>query len=215
MGLSTNTMRGAIRYLPGAGKLAALNRAVLWMDDTTPVYGHHMRPTSAPSGTAAEGDFYFDTTRAVPMFHSGSNFLPAGGKRTIKTAAATLTAADSGALCFFNSAAGDIYTLPAPEAGLVFDFVVLVTITSNAAKIITDSASTFLLGGFVQSTDGTYTSTVHAANGTTIRAWSGNGSTTGGLIGDWIRVASISGTQWAVWGMGRATGTEATPFATS
>jgi len=72
MGLSTNTMRGAIRYLPGAGKLAALNRLVLWIDDTTPVYGHHIRPTSAPSGTAAEGDFYFDDTAETLTIHEGT-----------------------------------------------------------------------------------------------------------------------------------------------
>jgi hypothetical protein len=131
------------------------------------------------------------------------------------TAVATLTEADSGAVCFFNSASGDIYTLPVPVAGMYFDFIVAVTITSNAAKVITSASSEFLLGTFIQSTDGTYTSAAHAANGSTIRAISMNGTTTGGYVGDWFKVVAISATQWMIYGMGRATGSEASPFATS
>lgn len=173
---------------------------------------------SAKNGTLS-GTYTFSGSNT----HSGNNTFSGtntftgtvGSKCIVKTAAATLTAADSGAVCIFNSAAGDIYTLPTAASGLVFDFVVVTTITSNAAKVITASASEFLLGTFIQSTDGTYTSAAHAANGSTIRAWSGNGGTTGGLAGDWFRVCGISSTQWAIWGMGRATGAEATPFATS
>lgn len=134
--------------------------------------------------------------------------------RTVKTAAATLTEADSGALCVFATAAGYTYTLPSAVAGLFFDFVVNVTITSSAAKVITASGD-FLIGNFIQSTDSTYTSASHAANGTDIVSWNGNGTTTGGYIGDWFRVTAISDSQWQIHGMGRATGSEATPFATS
>jgi hypothetical protein len=210
-------MRGITRFIPGTKRHGgAIPKLVIWPDDTTPVYETFFwRPTSAPSGTMAAGSGYFDATRNAPMFSDGTVFVPAGGAGIVKTAAATLTAADHGAYCFFNSAAGDIYTLPTARAGLRFHFVVLVTITSNAAKIITASASEFLLGGFEQSTDGTYTTAVHAANGSTIRAWSGNGGTTGGLAQDWFTVVGLSATQWAIWGHGRATGAEATPFATS
>lgn len=134
--------------------------------------------------------------------------------RPVKTAAATLTRAESGAFCLFSTAAGYTYTLPDAEAGLWFEFYVGVTITSVAAKVVTASGD-FLLGNYIQSTDGTYTSASHLADGSTITSWNGNGSTTGGLVGDWLRVVAISGTQWSVYGMGRATGTEATPFATS
>jgi hypothetical protein len=134
--------------------------------------------------------------------------------RTVKTAAATLTEADSGALCLFNAAAGFTYTLPAAQAGLWFEFQVTVTVTSVAAKIMCASGD-FLLGHFIQSTDGTYTTAAHAANGTDIVSWNGNGGSTGGLIGDLVRVVAISDSQWAISGFGRATGSEATPFATS
>ena len=55
----------------------------------------------------------------------------------------------------------------------------------------------------------------YAANGTTIRALSSNGTTTGGTIGDRYKVTCISATQWAIDGQVVATGTAATPFATS
>jgi hypothetical protein len=136
------------------------------------------------------------------------------GPRKVYNAVTTLTAADSGAFCIWGTAAGYTYTLPAAAAGLWFDFLVGITITSSAAKVVTASGD-FLLGNFIQSTDGTYTSASHAADGSTITSWNGNGTTTGGLVGDWLRVVAISGTQWYVHGMGRATGAEATPFATS
>lgn len=207
-------IRGIVRPLNRFG--VRLPRLVIHDDDTTPVdVPFHLYPTSAPSATAVKGDIYFDSTRNIPLFHSGTSYLPPGGKRTIKTAAATLTARDSGALCVFNSAAGDIYTLPSPEAGLFFDFTVAVTITSNAAKVITNAGTVFLLGSFLQIPDTAAQIASQDANGTTHVAWSGNGSTTGGIKGDFFRVTAISTTQWVIFGIGRATGTEATPFATS
>lgn len=140
-----------------------------------------------------------------------------GPRRPVKQAATTLSRDDSGALCLWTTAAGYLYTLPpidAVDVGTWFEFAVHTTITSSAAKVITSSGD-FLVGNFIQSTDGTYTSASRAADGTTIVAWSGNGSTTGGLIGDWFKVTAINSTQWHIFGMGMATGSEATPFATS
>lgn len=150
----------------------------------------------------------------MPQYTSPERMVPTSVRPVYAGAARTLTAADSGAMCLFSTAAGYTYTLPAAEPGLWFDFVVHTTITSSAAKVITASGD-FLVGNFIQSTDSTYTSASHAADGSTIVAWSGNGSTTGGLIGDWFRVTAISETQWHIYGMGRATGSEASPFATS
>lgn len=182
----------------------------------TPVYAPaYIKPTAAPSGTAATGDMYVDSAGTLYVANGTAFASASAGLIAPKTAVATLTAADSGKTCFFNSAAGDIYTLPVPVAGMRFKFVVLVTATSNNQKILTDAATTFLLGTFVQSTDGTYTSALQSANGTTIRAWTGNGTTTGGIKGDWFEIVALTTTQWAIWGMGSATGAEATPFQTS
>lgn len=144
-----------------------------------------------------------------------SNGVPLTPFRNVYSGLArTLTAEDNGALCLFSTAAGYTYTLPAAQPGLFFEFQVTTTITSVAAKTIC-AAGDFLLGHYVQSTDGTFTNAYRAANGSTILAISMNGTTTGGYIGDYYRVVAISDTQWAIWGIGQATGTEATPFATS
>lgn len=166
--------------------------------------GPHAFPTMELSGVTY-------TLQAVPKAVAGTALGPT---RAVKTAAATLTEADSGALCLFNTAAGILYTLPAAKKGLWFEFQVTVTATSLVHRVACASGD-FLIGHFVQSTDGTYTSALRAADGSTILAWEGNGSTKGGIVGDWLKVTAISDTQWAVIGMGSATGAEATPFVTS
>lgn len=135
--------------------------------------------------------------------------------RPVKTGATVLTEADNGALCVWNTAAGYTFTLPTAVQGLWFDFVVAVTATSSAHKVITASASEFILGAFLQIPDTAAQIAAQAANGSTIRAWSANGTTTGGYAGDFFRLTAISATQWVISGIGLATGTEATPFATS
>lgn len=127
----------------------------------------------------------------------------------------TLLDDESGALCLFDSASGVVYTLPAPVIGMQFEFATTVTITSNAAKIITNSASVFLLGAVQIILVAAATTLAAAGNGTTHRAISSNGTTTGGVIGDFYRVTAISATQWVVDGFISGSGALATPFATS
>ena len=128
----------------------------------------------------------------------------------------TLLAEESGALCLFDRAAGNTYTLPVPAVGMQFEFSTTVLVTSNAAKFITDAATTFLVGSVM---GGSLTvadsGDVFQADGTTIVAVSMNGSTTGGLVGGSIKVTAISATQWVVEGDFVGSGTLATPFATS
>lgn len=128
----------------------------------------------------------------------------------------TLLAEESGSLCLFDRAAGNVYTLPAPVEGMQFKFSTTVLVTSNAAKFITNSASVFLVGSVM---GGSLTvadsGDVFQADGTTHVSVSMNGSTTGGLVGGEITVTAISSTQWVVSGDFVASGTVATPFATS
>lgn len=151
----------------------------------------------------------------MPQFAGAERLNPYMPLRPVKNAATTLTEADNGALCVWSTAAGYLYTLPAPVVGLWFDFVVTTTITSVGAKVLTDAATTFLVGSFLQFPDAAAQGAYFAANGTTHRSWNGNGTTTGGYAGDKFRVTCISATQWVIEGTGLATGTEATPFATS
>lgn len=128
-----------------------------------------------------------------------------------------LTAAESGALCLMDRAAGVVYTLPTPVAGMQFEFLATVAVTSNAYKVITKTiASQFIVGGVIMgdvtiATSGDY----FEANGTTHVAISENGSTSGGLLGDRFTLTAISATQWAIHGVLHGAGTLIDPFATS
>lgn len=126
-----------------------------------------------------------------------------------------LTAKESGALCLFDLAAGVTYTLPSPVIGMTFEFFTSVTITSGAAKMITNLATEFLLGAIGTMNNAATTAEAFAANGTSIRSVSGNGTTSGGIAGDRYRVTAISTTQWLIEGLLINSGTAVTPFATS
>lgn len=130
-------------------------------------------------------------------------------------ASRTLAPEESGALCLFDAATGQVFTLPAPVVGMQFEFLVKVTITSGSSKVLTDSAATFLVGGAGLLNSGAATGQFFAANGTTHRSVNGNGSTTGGIIGDRVRFTATSSTLWQVDGLMNQTGTAASPFATS
>jgi hypothetical protein len=135
--------------------------------------------------------------------------------RLVYTGARVLTAESNGALCVWNTAAGYTYTLPAAATGLYFDFVVATTITSVGAKVVTASGD-FIIGSILQIPDTAAQIVARAADGSTHTSWNGNGTTTGGYAGDSFRLTAISASQWVIHnGIGLATGSEATPFATS
>lgn len=140
-------------------------------------------------------------------------------RNVIQSVGATrqLTAAESGSLCLMDRAAGVVYTLPTPVAGMQFEFLATVAVTSNAYKVITKTiASQFIVGGVITgdvtiATSGDY----FEANGTTHVAISENGSTSGGLLGDRFTLTAISETKWAIHGVLHGAGTLIDPFTTS
>lgn len=140
---------------------------------------------------------------------------PLTQRANVVSAAATLTAAQSGSVCVFSVAGATLYTLPAPVAGMYFDFITAVTAT-GAHKVITNSASVFLGGSLVNIDDDT-SNAVAAWDGdaATHVAVNQNGTTTGGLVGSAFRVTAVTATLWVVSGITRANGIVATPFATS
>lgn len=148
------------------------------------------------------------------------NGSKSGGTKNIITAAATLTAVQSTSICVFSTAAGQLYTLPAPKVGLSFEFFVLTTATSLSHKVITDASTTFLVGaisyGILDTTPAANPGPKFtAADGTTIRSIAQNGSTTGGVAGTYFTVTCVTATQWLISGLVIASGTISTPFATS
>ncbi len=128
----------------------------------------------------------------------------------------TLTAAESGALCLFDTAAGCTWTLPAPVVGMFFDFPVIITLTGTG-KIITSGAAVFLNGGVQIGSETLLESAdAFAANGTTHVALTMDADTKGRIKGGGsVRFTAISSTVWAVEGFLVGAGTLATPFATS
>jgi len=148
----------------------------------------------------------------------GAVTLGAGGalRPTIEDAlAVTLTAGQSGGLVVFDKLDGAVITLPAPEPGLFFDFVVDVASTSVGDKVITNDAAVFIKGTVLQMTAADAANVLDTANGTTHRAVTMNGTTTGGAVGTRFRLTCRSATIWEIEGLIIASGSVATSFTTS
>lgn len=179
-------------------------------------------PAAGACTTANQPKWWINITSGA-VFTCGANSVWArsnapwfGAAASGNGATVTLTAGESGTTQVFDRAAGIVFTLPAPMPGMSFDFFVRTSITSNAAKVITNSASVFLQGSLINiDTDTTNAVAAWTADGTTIRSVSMNGTTTGGLLGTWMRFTAVSSTIWLVTGIDQGSGTVATPFATS
>ena len=130
-------------------------------------------------------------------------------------AATTLTAGThAGRLMRFNVAAGVTATLPAATGtGNRYRFVVNTTVTS-AADIIAVVGNDSMFGTVQVSTDGAADLSISFEAAADTDQVSMNGTTTGGIAGDYWEVTDIATDRWLVWGMIQATGTEATPFLT-
>jgi len=130
------------------------------------------------------------------------------------TTAYQLTADQSGSLCLFDAADGVVYTLPAPVAGMTFDFLVTVAGTSNAYSIDTDAATTFIGGGV-----GSFSTTVaeggdsFAADIAATVSCDLDSDVTGRLVGTHLTLTALSSTTWGISGNIHGVGTLATPFA--
>jgi len=135
------------------------------------------------------------------------------------SAGSTLTvtkALHDGRVILLDQADGSVCTLPAATGlGSRYTFIVSVTVTSNVHSIATDSDSDEFVG---------HTYQVDTDTSDAIAAYPGiasdnfdlismNGTTTGGLIGDWIEVIDISTGNWAVRMFTNGNGTVATPIA--
>lgn len=123
----------------------------------------------------------------------------------------TLLAKESGALCLFDRAAGNVYTLPTPVEGMQFEFLATAAVTSNAYAVNTAAATEFILGA-VNSSKLAAGTDVFQADGTAHVGISMAGSTTGGLVGTAFRMTAISTTQWLIEGSVIGSGTLADPF---
>ncbi len=124
----------------------------------------------------------------------------------------TLLASQMGETFLFDTAAGITYTLPAPVIGAEFNFIVTTTATSSNHKIITDAATTFLLGVVIEGSTNS-TPSLFQGNGTSHISITMNGSTTGGVLGGRLRFKAVTATKWEVDGLLPSASSQATPFA--
>ena len=132
-----------------------------------------------------------------------------------------LTSNQSGKTFVFNDADGAILTLPDSGAGnligVYYDFVIAVTATSGAHKIVCADTTNEKLFGQLHPirTDASYNNPSFAAQaGDNFSAVTCNGTTTG-IIGSTFRVQNIAADKWIVSGDVHVTGSPSTPFATS
>lgn len=129
----------------------------------------------------------------------------------------TLLNSESGSLVLFDRAAGIVYTLPTPELGLYYDFLVTTTITSNSATV-SAGATRFINGALLSIDTDTANATVgFVANGTSHITVAMNGTTTGGIAGTRYRMECVGTTAstrtWMISGHVLGSGVVATPFA--
>lgn len=123
----------------------------------------------------------------------------------------TMTAAMSGSVMLLDSATVD-YVLPAigtGDVGMYFDFLSTVTSTNQT---ITAGAADLLCGSVTIVSADVPTADIFAPDVTDDLVLAMNGSTTGGVIGSYIRFTAISATRWFVQGTLSGSGTATTPF---
>lgn len=126
-----------------------------------------------------------------------------------------LLVGESGALCVFNVAANQTYTLPAIGAndlGMFFDFVVTVT-SSGSHSVDTDSASTFIGGGLLLDDDGLGGTEAFLGNIASDVSIDLDSAVTGWQAGGAFRVLAVSTIAWTVGGYLIGVGAMETPFA--
>ncbi len=134
--------------------------------------------------------------------------------RIVNCTAATLTiteATHDGKIVTLNRAAGIAVTLPAATgSGTRLRFVVGTTVSSNSTtiKVVGDDTMTGTALQLADS-DASVNGYETAADTDTITF---DGSTTGGIKGDFVELIDIAADLWFVSVRGSATGSEATPF---
>lgn len=111
----------------------------------------------------------------------------------------TLVAKESGSLCLFDRAAGVVYTLPTAVEGMEFEFLASILQTAAEYKVICATGG-FLLGAVNAGDLGGPVTDVFQANGTSHLSIKTNATSTGGLVGTYVKVTAISATQWALTG---------------
>lgn len=131
---------------------------------------------------------------------------------TNKTASFTVGPELSGKVITLNAAAGLTATLPAATgSGAEFRFFIGTTVTSNNVIIQVANANDTMSGVCIMAQDSADTAVIFetASTSDTITM---NGSTKGGILGDFVELIDVAANKWYVRVTASGTGIEATPF---
>lgn len=138
------------------------------------------------------------------------------GQTPVDVTAATVTitaASHGGRVVTLNRAAGIAVTLPAASgSGAAYNFVIGTTVTSNSTTIKVANSSDAMTGTAYVVSDDAGAPVKGYRTAATDDTITFNGTTTGGLKGDIVRVRDVATNLFAVEVLSAATGTEATPF---
>lgn len=125
---------------------------------------------------------------------------------------AVTQAAHAGRTITLNKADGIAVTLPAATgSGSIYRFFVGTTITSSAITIKVPTAAETMAGAAYIAADGGDTLVAFETAATTDTI-SMNGTTTGGLLGNFVEIIDVATAKFFVRISGSATAAEATPF---
>lgn len=179
-------------------------------------YSFHTENSQISGGIAA-GDKVpiFDNSAGRWYYATTEDFRAGSNNGLVDCTASTLTVTKSlhsGSVVTLNRAAGITVTLPAASGtGDCYRFIIGTTVTSNSTIIKVANSSDSFCGFAIQAADGGSTSNMWeiATNDDTITF---NGTTTGGIKGDYVEIIDIGTNIFHVRVQGAATGTEATPF---
>ena len=136
-------------------------------------------------------------------------------KKEVATLTAAVAAADASAyanmMIILNNTTGFIFELPAASgSGDVYEFMVLVTVSSGTMIVECTEGAAFFVGSLGVNTDASGARFVSDGNSNDFINM--NGTTSGGLLGSYIRAVDVAVDRWFVSGELAATGTEVTPF---
>lgn len=162
-------------------------------------------------------DYVYQCLQAIPDKRTSVAVVKAFERAWPRTRVANITAAmtlnetaHEGKLLTVNSAAGIAIVLPASTGqGARYRLFIGTTVTSSATTIKVANASDIMIGTSITNADDTAKIWKTGATDDTISL---NGTTTGGIKGDYIEIEDSAVNTWRVSIIGVATDTEATPF---
>ena len=158
----------------------------------------------------------YDASTGLTKSITATDLKIYAGNGLVNVTAATLAVAQAdhaNRVVTLNRAAGIAVTLPAaPGSGDKYSFFVGTSVTSNSTTIkVTGDDVMFgnIIANSTSDTPDLAQPWPTAADSDTITL---NGTTTGGIKGDFITLIDVAADSWAVQGVTSCSGTEATPF---